>query len=95
MATVFWNSECILLIDYLPKGTMMNGQYYVIILTQDRETIVQKRRGKLAREVIFLQDNAPVHTAHITKQPLGDTAFLKISHPQSRPSGLYFFSNLK
>ena len=36
MATVFWDSSGILLIDYLPKGATMNGEYYA---AQVREAI--------------------------------------------------------
>ncbi|CAK1578665.1 unnamed protein product [Parnassius mnemosyne] len=38
MATVFWDSEGILLIDYVPRGSTMNGQYYANLLTQVRES---------------------------------------------------------
>ncbi|GBP16807.1 hypothetical protein EVAR_13193_1 [Eumeta japonica] len=53
MATIFWDSEDVLLINYLPKGTTMNGQYYTNLLAQAREAVVQKRRGKLSRGVLF------------------------------------------
>ncbi|GBP90881.1 Putative uncharacterized protein FLJ37770 [Eumeta japonica] len=75
MATIFWDSEGVLLIDYLPKGTTMNGQYYANLLAQTREAVVQKRRGKLSRGVLFLQDNASVHTARVSRQALKDTGF--------------------
>ncbi|GBP38515.1 Putative uncharacterized protein FLJ37770 [Eumeta japonica] len=45
MATIFWDSEGVLLIDYLPKGTTMNGQYYANLLAQAREAVVQKRQS--------------------------------------------------
>ncbi|GBP83936.1 Putative uncharacterized protein FLJ37770 [Eumeta japonica] len=75
MATIFWDSEGVLLIDYLPKRTTMNGQYYANLLAQAREAVVQKRRGKLSRGVLFLQDNASVHTARVSRQALKDTGF--------------------
>ncbi|GBP15649.1 Mariner Mos1 transposase [Eumeta japonica] len=81
MATIFWDSEGVLLIDYLPKGTTMNGQYYANLLAQTREAVVQKRRGKLSRGVLFLQDNASVHTARVSRQALKDTGFSEIDHP--------------
>ncbi|GBP35741.1 Putative uncharacterized protein FLJ37770 [Eumeta japonica] len=34
-----------------------------------REAVVQKRRGKLSRGVLFLQDNASVHTARVSTHP--------------------------
>ncbi|GBP71697.1 Histone-lysine N-methyltransferase SETMAR [Eumeta japonica] len=99
MATTFWDSEGVLLIDYLPKGTTMNGQYYANLLAQAREAVVQKRRGKLSRGVLFLQDNASVHTARVSRQALKDTGFSEIDHPpyslDLAPSDYFLFSNLK
>ncbi|GBP93154.1 Protein phosphatase 1 regulatory subunit 12A [Eumeta japonica] len=95
----FWDSEGVLLIDYLPKGTTMNGQYYANLLAQAREAVVQKRRGKLSRGVLFLQDNASVHTARVSRQALKDTGFSEIDHqpysPDLAPSDYFLFSNLK
>ncbi|GBP45039.1 Histone-lysine N-methyltransferase SETMAR [Eumeta japonica] len=99
MATIFWDSEGVLLIDYLPKGTTMNSQYYANLLAQAREAVIQKRRGKLSRGVLFLQDNASVHTARVSRQALKDTGFSEIDHPpyspDLAPSDYFLFSNLK
>ncbi|GBP26468.1 Histone-lysine N-methyltransferase SETMAR [Eumeta japonica] len=99
MATIFWDSEGVLLIEYLPKGTTMNGQYYTNLLAQAREAVVQKRRGKLSRGVLFLQDNASVHTARVSRQALKDTGLSEIDHlpysPDLAPSDYFLFSNLK
>ncbi|GBP62945.1 Mariner Mos1 transposase [Eumeta japonica] len=99
MATIFWDSEDVLLIDYLPKGTTMNGQYYANLLAQAREAVVQKRRGKLSSGVLFLQDNASVHTAGVSRQALKDTGFSEIDQPpyslDLAPSNYFLFSNLK
>ena len=32
MAAIFWDSKGVLLIDYLPDKTIMNGQYYANLL---------------------------------------------------------------
>ncbi|GBP91872.1 Protein bric-a-brac 1 [Eumeta japonica] len=99
MATIFWDSEGVLLIDYLPKETTMNGQYYANLLAQARKAVVQKRRGKLSRGVLFLQDNASVHTARASRQALKDTGISEIDHPPHSPdlapSDYFLFSNLK
>ena len=34
MASVFWNAECILLIDYLEKGKTISREYYSNLLTR-------------------------------------------------------------
>ncbi|GBP71549.1 Putative uncharacterized protein FLJ37770 [Eumeta japonica] len=53
--------------------------------TWAREAVVQKRRGKLSRGVLFLQDNASVHTARVSRQALKDTGFSEIDHPPYSP----------
>lgn len=77
----------------------MNGQYYANLLGQTREPVVQKRLGKLARGVLFLQDNAPVHTARVARDALTATGFAQIDHPpyspDLAPSDFFLFSNLK
>ena len=51
MASIFWDSEGILLIDFKERNTIVNAQYYAIILHLLRDAIKQKRRGKLTRDV--------------------------------------------
>ena len=46
-ASVFWDADGILLIDYLQKGQTINGTYYASLLTQLREKIKIERRRKL------------------------------------------------
>lgn len=88
MTTAFWDYEGILLIDYLPKGTTMNGQYYVNILTQVCEAIIQKRRENCRTGLFFIKT-----TQHRTycKRSLSGHNFLK-----NGPNRLiFFFHNLK
>ncbi|CAH1241963.1 SETMAR [Branchiostoma lanceolatum] len=63
MASVFWHSEGVIMIDYLQKGQTINGEYYASELRQLKTAIKEKRRGKLRAGVLLLQDKAPVHTA--------------------------------
>ncbi|GBP29545.1 Histone-lysine N-methyltransferase SETMAR [Eumeta japonica] len=97
MATTFWDSESVLLIDYLPKGTTMNGQYYANLLAQAGSRT--EATWKLSRGVLFLQDSASVHTARVSRQALKDTGFSEIDHPpyspDLAPSDYLLFSNLR
>ena len=43
VASVFWDADGILLIDYLQKGQTINGTYYASLLTQLQEKIKIKR----------------------------------------------------
>jgi hypothetical protein len=47
MASVFWDAEGILFIDYLEKGTTVTGQYYSNLLTGlDKKILLQKKENK-------------------------------------------------
>jgi histone-lysine N-methyltransferase SETMAR len=99
MATIFWDAEGILLIDYLPKGSTMNAIYYASLISKVRSIVLEKRRGKLSRGILLLQDNAPCHTAKVSKQAVVDAGFEKIEHPpyspDLAPSDYYLFPSLK
>ena len=58
-ASIFCVRDCILLIDYFPKGQIINAEYYSSLLVQLKE----KRRGKFNNGVWFLHENAPAHRA--------------------------------
>lgn len=45
MASVFWDADGILMIDYLPKGQTINGEYYANLLDNVHQCIQQKRTG--------------------------------------------------
>jgi len=47
--TIFWDTEGPLLIDFLPTGTTMNGQYYANLIDQLKVEMVKLRRGKRTR----------------------------------------------
>ncbi|GBP29723.1 Mitochondrial uncoupling protein 4 [Eumeta japonica] len=68
-------------------------QFFGIV--KAREAVVQK----LSRGVLFLKDNASVHTARVSRQALKDTGFSEIDHPpyspDLAPSYYFLFSNLK
>jgi len=61
MAAISWDNKRVLLIDYLPDKTTMNGQYYANLLLKLRQAIKDKWRGMLTQRVWLLHDNSPVH----------------------------------
>ena len=66
MATVFWDAQGVILVEWVPKGATINTQYYVTVLENLRLAIKDPRRGKLSRGVLLLHDNARPHTSHET-----------------------------
>ena len=99
MATIFWDVEGILLIDYLPKKTTITGNYYVEVLRRLLQAIKDKRRGKLSRKILLLHDNAPAHSAKVTQAALKECKFQQLRHPAYSPdlasSDFYLFRLLK
>ncbi|KAL0828929.1 hypothetical protein ABMA28_003828 [Loxostege sticticalis] len=99
MATIFWDLEGILLVDFKEQNTSVTGDYYASLLRQLRDAFKEKRRGKLSRGVLLLHDNAPVHTSGVSKAAVKECGFTEIEHPpyspDLAPSDYYLFTKLK
>ena len=99
MATIFWDADGVLLIDYKPNGSSINGAYYAQLLMKLKEAIKQKRRGKLTSGVLLLHDNAPVHKAKVAQDAIQQCGFEELRHPpyspDLAPSDYYLFRHLK
>lgn len=85
MASVFWDAQGVLLVDYLEKGATITGSYYAQLIAKLREAIKEKRRGKLRKGVLFHQDNAPAHKSLIAMAAIRDAGFDIIDHPPYSP----------
>ncbi|KAI6648845.1 Transposase [Oopsacas minuta] len=81
MATVFWDTKGIIMIDWLPNKVTINTEYYVQVLKKLRETIKSKRRGKLSSYVLLQHDNAPAHTSRRTLDEIQHLGFELLPHP--------------
>jgi len=68
LASIFWDQDGILLLDYLPKGQIINAEYYLSLLVQMEDILKEKRRGEVTKGVLFLHDNAPAHQALATQK---------------------------
>ena len=65
MASVFLDSQGVIMIDYLQQDRTINGANYAAELLRLRQEIARKRSGKLTRSVLLLQNNAPAHTSQV------------------------------
>ena len=61
MTSISYDSQGVIMIDYLKQGCTISGSYYAGKLRPLRQEIARKSGGKLTRGV--LQDNAPAHTS--------------------------------
>ena len=57
MLSIFWDSQGLLMTDYLEQGRTINGAYDAGQLRRLRQEITRKRRGKLTCGVLLLHDN--------------------------------------
>jgi len=52
LASILWDQDSILLIDYLPMGQTINAECYSSLLVQLKDILKEKRRGKVTKEVL-------------------------------------------
>lgn len=99
MASVFWDSRGVIMVDYLPKGQTINSAYYCTLLRRLRETIKEKRPGLLRKKVLFHQNNARVLTSFETMAQIRDCGFELLPHPayssDLAPFDFHLFPDLK
>ena len=99
MATVFWDANGILLIDYLEKCKTITGPYYAVLLDQLAVQIKEKRPNLAKKKDLFYQDNARVHMSTCAMSKLHKLKYELVRHPpyspDLAPSDYYLFPNLK
>jgi len=99
LASIFWDQDGILLIDYLPKGQTINAEYYPSLLVQLKDILKGKRHGKVTKGILFLHENAPAHQALATQKKLAYLGFQCFDHPpyspDLAPSDYHLFTGLK
>jgi len=93
LASIFWDQDGILLIDYLPKVQTINN--YSFLLVQLKDILKEKHHGK----VLFLHDNALAHRALATRKKLAYLSFHCLDHspdsPDLAPSVYHLLPGLK
>jgi hypothetical protein len=92
MLPIVWDSQGIIMIDYLEQCRTIYGTYYADELRRLHQEIGGKRRSKLAQGVLLLHDNAPAYTSHVAMAAAADCGFEFFSYS---PSDFQCFRNLK
>ena len=106
-ATVFCNSEGVLLLEFMPHKITITGDTYASTMVALRENIKQERHGKLSTGVLMLHDNTPAHKSR-TSRAARKCGLVELNHPPYSPylapsdilkfiipSDYYLFRNLK
>ena len=79
-ASIFWDQNDILLIDYLPNGQTIKAEYHSSLLVQLKDILKEKRCGKFNKVFFFLHENAPTHQALATQKKLDYLGFQCLDH---------------
>lgn len=99
MASVFWDAKGILMIDYLPRGQTINGEYYANLLDQLQQNIQRKRPDLSPNNIIFHHDNARAHTCVTAMAKIIELKYDLLPHPpyspDLAPSDFHLFPKLK
>ena len=97
LASVFWDAQGILFINYFEKGRTIDNEYYMPLLVRLKEEITKKQPQK--KKVLFNQDNAPCHKLITTMAKLHELHFELFPHPlyspDLAPSDYWLFADLK
>ena len=65
MASVWWDSQGMIMKDYFEHGKTVTGHMYAQQLKNPRKAIKAKRRHKLTSGVLLMQDNAQSQNSDI------------------------------
>ena len=99
MMIIFRNNDGVLLTEYLPRGTTINGPCYASIVERLHSVIVEKGRGKVSHGVLLLHDNAPIGKCKIVQAAIQRAGFIELNHPtyslDIAPTNYHPLSNLK
>ena len=81
LTSIFWDQDGILLIDYLPKGQIINLEYYSSLPVQLKDILKEKHRGEVTKGILLLHDNARTYRALATQKKLAYLGFQCLDHP--------------
>ena len=99
LASVFWDAQGILLINYLDKGRTINSEYYITLLVRFKKQIAKKQPQIKKKKVFFHQDNALCHKSIAMMAKLKELHFELLLHPpycsDLTSSDYWLFADLK
>jgi hypothetical protein len=86
-------------VDYLADGATITAKQYVALLDELKQQLVFKRRGRLSKGILFLQDSAAPQKEAIMNRKLADLHFEVLQYqaysPDLTTSDYYSFPTLR
>ena len=99
MMIIFWDKDGVLLSEYLPCGTTINGPCYASIIERLHSVIVEKGHSKVSPGVLLLHDNTPVDKCNIVQTAIRQVGFIELNRCayslDIAPTNYHLLSNLK
>ena len=60
LLSVFWNTQGVVMVDYLQRGATITGLYYAHLIHKFRDAIKERRRGKSRLKSFFIKTTPQV-----------------------------------
>ena len=99
LASIFWDVQGILFLNYLEKGRRHNSKYYMALLVHLMQEIAKKWPQMKKKKGLFYQDSALCHKLITTMAKLPELHFELLPHPpyslDLAPSDYWLFADLK
>ena len=81
MATVFWDTSGVLLVDLLPQKQTVKALRYCATLKKLKRAVWRKRPQLCNDQIIIQQDNARPHSALSTQETIKKLGWTVLTHP--------------
>lgn len=85
LASIFWDAQGILLVDYLQSDKTTTGEYYSNLIDRLDTKICEKRPGLMKKRPIFHHDNAAVHRDILVMAKLEELHYELLENPAYSP----------
>ena len=99
LATIFWDSQGVLLVDFVENRELLNPSYRAEILQRLHSEVAKKRPGKLYSRVLFHRDNSGSNSNKLVRSTLRECRWELLNHPpyspDLAPSDFFLFPNLR
>ncbi|KAJ4451273.1 hypothetical protein ANN_02734 [Periplaneta americana] len=85
MATVFWDAECVILVDFSEHGRTISFVQYVETLKKLKARLRRVCPSKTTAGIFLLHDNARTHTSQYTTSEIAKIGWKVLPHPPYSP----------
>ncbi|GFR81386.1 transposase [Elysia marginata] len=85
MATAFWDTQRVIVVDFLSRGETVNSVSNIYTLKRLQARILRVRPVMDIGNVLLLHDNARSHTSIRTRETIASFGWTTLPHPSYSP----------